>query len=201
LLRGAAHGWEISGTYLAESGQPVTPLSGVDSNFNGDSAGDRTVLNPAGAGLTGTTVNAVCNSGAGGATVIVTPKSCAAANTVGYVAVNPNARFVQAGVGALANVGRNTVSSPGLNIWNMSLLKTNKLTERASLQFRFETYNTFNHRNFSVGLPTNNGSLDQNTNTNPLNAGYIFVTSPNFLNKFSFDGGSRNLELGLKLIW
>ena len=201
FLRGAAHGWEISGTYLAESGQPVTPLSGVDSNFNGDSAGDRTIFNPAGVGLTGTTVNAVCNSGAGGATSIVTPKSCGAANTVGYVAVNPDARFVQAGVGAFANVGRNTVSSPGLNIWNMSLFKTNKLTERASLQFRFETYNTFNHRNFSVGLPTNNGSLDQNTNTNPLNAGYIFVTSPNFLNKFSFDGGSRNLELGLKLIW
>ena len=201
FLRGAAHGWELSGTYLAESGQPVTPLSGVDSNFNGDSAGDRTVFNPAGVGLTGTTVNAVCNSGAGGATSIVTPKNCPAANTVGYVAVNPNARFVQAGVGALANVGRNTVNSPGLNIWNMSLLKTNKLTERASLQFRFETYNTFNHRNFSVGLPTNNGTIDQNTNTNPLNAGYIFVTSSSFLNKFSFDGGSRNLELGLRLIW
>jgi hypothetical protein len=201
FLRGAAHGWELSGTYLAESGQPVTPLSGVDSNSNGDSAGDRTVFNPAGVGLTGTTVNAVCNGGAGGATSIVIPKNCPAANTVGYVAVNPNARFVQAGVGALANVGRNTVNSPGLNIWNMSLLKTNKLTERASLQFRFETYNTFNHRNFSVGLPTNNGSIDQNTNTNPLNAGYIFVTSPNFLNKFSFDGGSRTLELGLRLIW
>jgi hypothetical protein len=201
FLRGAAHGWELSGSYLAESGQPVTPLSGVDSNFNGDSAGDRTVFNPAGVGLTGTTVNAVCNNGAGGATSIMTPKSCPAANTVGYVAVNPNARFVQAGVGALANVGRNTVNSPGLNIWNMSLLKTNKLTERASLQFRFETYDTFNHRSFSVGLPTNNGALDQNTNTNPLNAGYIFVTSPNFLNKFSFDGGSRTLELGLRLIW
>ena len=201
FLRGVAHGWELSGSYLAESGQPVTPLSGVDSNFNGDTAGDRTVFNPAGVGLTGTTVNAVCNNGAGGATSIVTPKSCPAANTVGYVAVNPNARFVQAGVGALANVGRNTVNSPGLNIWNMSLLKTNKLTERASLQFRFETYDTFNHRSFSVGLPTNNGAIDQNTNTNPLNAGYIFVTSPNFLNKFSFDGGSRTLELGLRLIW
>ena len=201
FLRGAAHGWELSGTYLAESGQPVTPLSGVDSNFNGDTAGDRTIFNPAGVGLTGTTVNAVCNNGAGGATSIVTSKSCPAANTVGYVAVNPNARFVQAGVGARANVGRNTVNSPGLNIWNMSLLKTNKLTERASLQFRFETYDTFNHRSFSVGLPTNNGSIDQNTNTNPLNAGYIFVTSPNFLNKFSFDGGSRTLELGLRLIW
>jgi hypothetical protein len=203
LLKGAAHGWEISGTYLAQSGQPVTPLSGVDSNLNGDTAGDRTVLNPAGVGLTASVVNPVCNDGAGGATRIVTATSaaCPSANTVGYVAVNPTARFIQAGVGTIATAGRNTVSSPGLNIWNMSLLKTNKLTERATLQFRFETYDTFNHPNFSVGLPTNNGTLDSTTNTNPLNAGYIFVTSPTFLDKTAFNGGSRNIELGLKLTW
>jgi hypothetical protein len=203
ILRGAAHGWEISGTYLAQSGQPVTPLSGVDSNLNGDTAGDRTVLNPAGVGLTASVVDPVCNDGAGGATRIVTASSaaCAAANTVGYVAENPTARFIQAGVGTIATAGRNTVSSPGLNIWNMSLLKTNKLTERATLQFRFETYDTFNHPNFSVGLPTNNGALDGTTNTNPLNAGYIFVTSPTFLDKTAFNGGSRNIELGLKLTW
>jgi hypothetical protein len=203
LLKGVAHGWELSGTYLAQSGQPVTPLSGVDSNANGDTAGDRTILNPAGVGLTGSVVNPVCNDGAGGTTRIVTATStaCPSANTVGYVAVTPTARFIQAGVGAKADVGRNTVSSPGLNIWNMSLFKTNKLTERTSLQFRFETYDTFNHRNYSIGLPTNSGAVDAANNTNPLNAGYIFVTSPTFLNKFSFDGGSRSVELGIKLIW
>lgn len=203
VLRALAHGWEWSGTYLAQLGQPVTPLSGADSNVNGDTAGDRTILNPKGIGLTGSVVDPVCNDGAGGATRVISASSapCADANIVGYVAENPGARFIQAGRGAKANVGRNTVSTPGLNIWNMSLLKTSKLTERASLQFRFETYNTFNHRNFSIGLPTNNGALDQLTNTNPLNAGYIFVDSPTFLNKFVFNGGSRQLELGLKLSW
>ena len=98
-------------------------------------------------------------------------------------------------------MGRNTVSTPGLNIWNMSIFKTNHLTERASLQFRFQTYNTFNHRNPSIGLPSNNGANDSNNNANPFNAGYIFVTSPTFLNKFSFDGGSRTMELGLRLIF
>jgi hypothetical protein len=221
LLKGVAHGWEVSGTYLAQSGQPVTPLSGSDANDNGDAAGDRTIFNPAGVGLTGTTVNAVCNAGGGGATSIVGIDAktgnwqCGSendANIVGYVVapatagtnaglINANARFVQAQVGTVTTVGRNTVSSPGLNVWNMSLFKTTKLTERASLQLRLETYNTFNHRNFSIGLPSNNGALDQTTNTNPLNGGYIFVTSPTFLNKFSFDGGSRTLELGLKLTW
>ena len=203
FVRGLAHNWEWSGTYLVQSGQPVTPLSNVDANANGDGAGDRTIINPAGVGLTGTTAQEVCNDGAGGATRIITATSaaCASSNVVGYVAVNSNARFVQAGLGALANAGRNTVSTPGFNIWNMSLFKTMKFTERTSVQFRFQTFDTFNHQNYSLGLPTNNGTIDQNTNTNPLNTSYIFVTSPHFLNKFIFNGGSRTLELGLRLSW
>jgi hypothetical protein len=220
FVRALAHGWEWSGTYLAQSGQPITPLSDADANSNGDGAGDRTIFNPAGIGLTGTVVNAVCNAGAGGATTIVGLDAngnwdCGSKNDqniVGYVVapatvgtnagpINPNARFVQAQVGAKANVGRNTVSSPGLNIWNMSLFRTMKFAERASLQFRFQTFDTFNHQNYSIGLPTNNGAIDQNTNTNPLNTSYIFVDSPQFLNKFIFNGGSRTLELGLRFSW
>jgi hypothetical protein len=203
FVRGLAHNWEWSGSYLAQSGQPVTPLSNVDANANNDGAGDRTIINPAGVGLTATTVQQVCNDGTGGATRIVTSTSaaCASGNVVGYVAVNANARFVQAGLGALANAGRNTVNTPGLNIWNMSLFKTMKFTERASVQFRFQTFDTFNHQNYSIGLASNNGTLDANTNTNPLNTSYIFVTSSQFLNKFIFNGGSRTLELGLRFSW
>jgi len=203
FVRAVANGWEWSGTYLAQSGQPVTPLSGVDSNDNGDTAGDRTIFNPAGAGNTASIVNPLCNDGAGGATRIATATSptCADGNIVGYVAANPTARFIQAGVGTMPTTGRDTVSTPGLNIWNISIFKTNHLTERASIQFRFQTYDTFNHRNPSIGLATNNGTIDSNNNANPFNAGYIFVTSPTFLNKFSFDGGSRTMELGLRLVF
>jgi hypothetical protein len=215
FVRALAHGWQWSGTYLAQTGQPVTPISGVDSNFNHDAAGDRTILNPAGIGLTGSTVTPVCNFGPGGATSFgdcdpnhgddnnmggdPTPAS---AFTVGYLADDPAARFIQAGPGAKPNAGRDTVSTPGLNIWNMSLFKTTKVTERFSLQFRWETYNTFNHRNFSIGLPTNNGTIDQVTNPNPLSTGYIVVGTGNlFLNNHQFNGGSRTMQLGLRLIW
>jgi hypothetical protein len=206
FVKTLAHGWEWGGTYLAESGQPVTPLSGIDSNANGDSAGDRTIINPAGHGLTGSTVNFVCNAGPGGLTSIVSdPATCGAgddANIVGYVAADPTARFIQAGVGAKANAGRDTVSTPGLNIWNMSLIKNTRLTERFALQFRAETYDTFNHRNFSIGLPTNNGTIDQVNNPNPLSSAYIFVTSGNlFLNNHQFNGGGRTMQLGLRLQW
>lgn len=216
FVRVLAHGWEWGGSYLAESGQPVTPLSDTDSNANGDGAGDRTIINPNGIGNTGTIVDAVCNSGPGGATSIVAADPttgaffCNAGHTaaddahlVGYVAENPGARYVQAQFGAFANAGRNTFFSPGLNVWNMSIYKNTKLTERFSVQFRAETFNTFNHRNFSVGLPTNNGSLDQANNPNPFAASYVNVDagSSSFLNPHQFNGGSRTMELGLRLVW
>jgi hypothetical protein len=200
FLRGVANGWEWSGTYLAQSGQPITVLSGADSNFNGDTAGDRAVFNPNGQGLTGSGVVRVCNDGAGGATR-VGGATCPAANVVGYLASNSAARWVQAGPGALGNVGRNTVNTPGLNIWNMSIFKSTRLTERYLVEFRAETYNTFNHRNFSLGLPTNNGALDQNTNGNPQDLAYALVTNAQFLKNKSFNGGSRNMQLGLRFVW
>jgi hypothetical protein len=219
-LKALAHGWELSGSYIAESGQPVTPLSDNDANANGDGAGDRTIINPNGIGLTGTTVTPLCNNGlaGGGATYVdaacdpnhaddknvggdPTPGAGDAA-TVGYVADSSKARFVQAGFGAKANAGRNTVGTPGLNIWNASILKNTKITERFSLQFHADTYNTFNHPNFSIGLPTNNGALDQTTNPNPFSAAYVNVDSGSqFLNSRLFNGGSRSMQLGLKLIW
>jgi len=211
FVKALAHGWQWNGTYIFESGQPVTPLSGTDANDNGDVAGDRTIINPAGVGLTGSGVNAICNAGPGGATSIVgrdpnvtgNPWMCGSeddSNVVGYVALDPTGRFIQAEVGTVASGGRNTVNSPALNIWNMGLFKSTRLTERFTLQFRAETYDTFNHRNFTIGLPSNSGNLDATTNTNPLNAGYIFVTSTGaFLNSKIFNGGSRTMQLGLRL--
>jgi len=199
------HGWQVSGSYIAQNGQPVTALSGVDANDNGDAAGDRAILNSAGVGRTGTAVDFVCNDGSGGATRIVlqsaTTSTCADANIVGYVAEDTNARFVQAFVGAKSTVGRNTVPTPGLNMWNMSVLKNVRFTERLSMQFRAEAFDTFNHYNFSIGLPSNNGALDATTNPNPLSTSYPFVTSPNFLDSHIFSGGSRTMEFGLKVIF
>ena len=165
----------------------------------------------------GFTVSYVCNDGPGGATRLISQDSvlpdraipCGVGanfgtdmNIVGYAADDPSATFIQAGPGAKPNAGRNTVGTPGLNIWNMSLFKSTRLTERFSLQFRAETYNTFNHRNFSIGLPTNNGAIDQVTNPNPLSTAYIFVTSGNlFLNNSQFNGGSRTMQLGLRLVF
>jgi hypothetical protein len=41
ILRTLLGGWQWNGTYLAQSGQPVSILANADANANGDAAGDR----------------------------------------------------------------------------------------------------------------------------------------------------------------
>ena len=179
------NGWEWSGTYLFQSGQPVTIQSGVDSNGNLDSASDRAILNPNGVEGTGSLVNRVCRTAPGATTLTITPDSdasCAPNLTVGYVAdgpgglaagINPNAKYIQAGVGAQANLGRDTYRSPALNTWNMAIMRTAKLSERVSLQFRAEAYDVFNHPNFTIGAPN---VFPYAGPSDPANSGYAIST-------------------------
>ena len=195
FARDAASGWEWTGSYLFQSGQPVTIQSGVDSNGNLDAAGDRAILNPAGSQGVGSTVSRVCRNPNTGATSV--DNTCAAGSTVGYIANTPNARYVQAGAGAVPNLGRNTFNSPYFNVWNMSVLKNQKLTERFRVQLRVDAYDVFNHPNYTFG----NLSVFQVT-TNALSQNYANLnTGSGFLDKTLFDGGSRTIQLGLKLTY
>src|SRR6266853_2071718 len=60
FVRALANGFQIGSVLLVQTGQPVTLQSGLDSNGNGDSAGDRASLNPFGNTLTGSDVFALC---------------------------------------------------------------------------------------------------------------------------------------------
>jgi hypothetical protein len=200
FLKTVLHGWEWTGTYLVQSGQPVTVLSNNDANGNADAAGDPAIVNPNGTQLVGGAdqIANVC-VGAGGATFV---GDCPSTNVAGYVALNPNAKFVQAGLGAFSTAGRNSFRSPGVNVWNMGMYKDTKMGERFSIQFRATAQNIFNHRNFSLAQPTvfQTGTLIGTVN-NALSTTYANVTSPQFLDATQFTGGSRILELGLKLIF
>jgi hypothetical protein len=199
-----ANGWQWSGTYLAQTGQPVSILSGVDSNANGDSAGDRAIFNPFGAGNTGTGVNFVCASAGGATSIAPAAADCpgGSANVAGYVAQDPRARYVQAGMGAHSTLGRNSFGTPGTNIWNMSLLKHTKLTERFGLQFRIDAMNVFNHRNFSLAQPSVfQSGVILGTVNNAMSSTYANVTANQFLDAKQFSGGARQMQLGVKLTW
>ena len=57
--------------------------------------------------------------------------------------------FTQA-VGHFGNSGNGVLLGPGLELWDLSAIKNNKITERLSFQFRAEFFNAFNHTNFST---------------------------------------------------
>jgi len=81
----------------------------------------------------------------------------------------------------VGNAGRNTYQQPGLNNWDMGVMKSFRITERFNSQLRWETFNTWNHTQF--------GSA--NTNTQSPAFGAITGTRVT----------ARRMQLGLKLLW
>jgi hypothetical protein len=142
LARALLGGFSLSSTMTFETGKPFTPLSGVDANLNGDNAGDRTVINPNGVSGTASAVTPLITTAA---------SPLGAGQTVGYVAVNGNAQYIQAGPGAFATAGRNTVRLPGIANFDFAVFKNFRLGERTRFQFRADFYNVFNHAQYTAG--------------------------------------------------
>ena len=55
----------------------------------------------------------------------------------------------------LGNSPKDAFRGPGINNWDLSLMKNFKWSEgRRTIQFRFETYNSFNHTQFGGATGT-----------------------------------------------
>ena len=223
LLKALLNGYQIGSVFLAQSGQPVTLQSGLDTNGNGDSAGDRVVLNPAGVGLAGTDVFAVCEatpgttaSAAVGSTYIASTSFLNAATNgcannplatsgfgfdpaIGYAPVNSSARYVLAAFGTRTTVGRNSFRSPGFGVLNLSVFKNMYFGESRYLQLRADVFNVLNHPNYSLS----NGNVFSNAGVTTATSvpGYVQVSDPDFLSPKLFSGGIRTMTLGAKIIF
>ena len=73
---------------------------------------------------------------------------------------------------------RDSVYQPGLQDWNLALLKSFKVNERNSFQFRAEAYDFVNHPNLS------------GPNLNPTSSQFGMITSKT--------GLQRTLQLSLR---
>jgi hypothetical protein len=71
-----------------------------------------------------------------------------------------NTTLIQGGVPLFTygNMGRNVLRGPGINNWDISILKNFKLTESKSLQFQSNFFNAFNHAQF-YGPTSSGGSV------------------------------------------
>jgi len=93
--------------------------------------------------------------------------------------------FIPIPFGIPANIGRNAFYGPGLQNWDLSLAKTTALTERFKLQMRFESYNVFNHANF--------------TKPDNLISDPTFGMSTSQVGQNDSTTGARQVQFGLKL--
>ena len=144
LMKNVIGNWNISGTYTYQSPELATVQSGIDSNLNNDSAGDRAIINPAGAASVGTGVTAY--NALGQAVSMGDP------TTVAYVANNAQARYVVAGLGALANGGRNTFPLKPTDNIDLSVSKRFNITERIRFEIAGQFFNVLNHAQYTGGF-------------------------------------------------
>lgn len=147
VARHVLGGWETSGIFSAESGQPLNLTAGVDESKTGIGS-DRAQWNGTPGYLKG---------------------NCIGVTTACRQWLNPNA-FSLPSVGTFGNVGKGQFIGPGFWDWDMAGAKDIPITERVGLQFRAEFFNVFNHTNFSynaAGVTSGGTNSPSVTQANP----------------------------------
>jgi hypothetical protein len=161
-----AGGWSVNSIVTIQSGFPFTPQLSYNPSNNGDTR------NP---------VRPFANPDFSGPVILGKPSQW----------FNPNAFLAPpANSGFYGNLGRNTLTGPGLATWDFSAFKTTTLHERLALQFRAEIFNLLNRANFNTPNLITFTSSSSGTKTSGT-AGAITSTSTT----------SRQVQFGLKLIW
>jgi hypothetical protein len=128
-------GWEISGITTMQSGQSTSITQGTDPF----------AALPGGLGMNRP-----------GSTVQIRADQVGDPNGPKTAAEFFNTASFAAAVGHFGTSRPGAILGPGLQVWDMSLIKNVKFGERVGMQLRLETFNTFNHGNPS-GIDTNVG--------------------------------------------
>ncbi len=200
FLKNLVGNFQASPVWIFETGEWGDVQSAIDSNLNGDSAGDRAVFNPAGNPNVGSNVTALCKSTLPAGVTCSPSVSGARPFIVGYLANNPNAGYITAQQGALANAGRNTLKLPRINNVDLSLLKRFSFTERYTFVFGAQFLNFFNHPQYVAGLLNDIASFG-NTSDAARN-GFLNPKSTSFLNATAnFPSNARTIGLVAKFIF
>jgi hypothetical protein len=137
VARFLLNGWQATGVFQAQSGPPLTVVSGRDNSFTGV-GDDRAILTgeaqerPAGADKQ----RQFFNTGAFG--------------------VNP--------FGTFGTVGKGTLTGPALTTWNLGAFKSWGVREGMTFQFRAEFFNMLNSVNlYRPEMRVSNGSFGRIT--------------------------------------
>jgi hypothetical protein len=174
--------WQVSGVYTYETPQWGTPQSATDSNLNGDSAGDRVVINPRGAAGTSSDTTALLN---------------AKGATVGYLVNNPGAQFIRARAGVYANSGRNILPTRPIDNMDFNLTKSFSIRERMKFELRADFLNGLNHPQYTPGQVNNINATNRAGVTNYLTPGNALFGEFDQV----YGSNPRNIQLGAKIVF
>ena len=155
-------GWTANSVVTLQGGFPFTPQLSYNPSNTGDTKNPvRPFVNPA---FTGPVILGSPNQWFNPAAFLAPPNNS----------------------GFFGNLGRDTLTGPGLATWDLSFLKDTPIRERLRLQFRAEFFNVLNRANFN----TPNAITFTPAGVSPT-AGVITSTSTT----------SRQIQFGLKLLW
>jgi hypothetical protein len=162
IVNALASGWTINSVLTMQGGFPFTPQLSYNPANTGDSRNPvRPFVNPA---FTGPVILGNPNQWFNPAAFLAPPNAS----------------------GFYGNLGRDTLTGPGLATWDLSFHKDTRVRERLNLQLRAEIFNLLNRANFN----TPNAVVFTPTGVSPT-AGVITSTAT----------PSRQLQFGLKLLW
>ena len=163
FLREAVGGWQVNAITTFETGSPVTVFNGYTSSF--DYMGD--------------VPDQVCNANSSSGRSFTHYF-----NTDCYVDPPPDP--VTGIATHRGNERRNNLHNPGINNWDLALAKSFRLFgEGRELQFRAESFNTFNHAQWSTI-----NTFDDRPNNDSSQFGYITGARP-----------GRHMQVALKFVF
>jgi hypothetical protein len=162
FANGMVSGWSVNSIVTIQSGFPITPQLSYNPSNNGDTR------NP---------VRPFVNPDFHGSIILGKPEQWFTPNA--FLAPPANSGF-------WGDLGRDTLTGPGLGTWDFSTFKDTEIGERMKVEFRAELFNLLNRANFNtpnliVFTPTGVSGT----------AGAITSTSTT----------SRQVQFALKLLW
>jgi hypothetical protein len=188
-LAWSAKGWEMSGLFKANTGVPFTATFGTDGDPLGLNSSDPWDYPDR---LGGKGCGSLVNPGNPNHYIKTECFTVPTAPSPAFYSqyCNPSFSFPTC-INLRGNAGRNILTGPGLEDLDFSLVKKTHVADRFNVQFRAEAFNLLNRANFQVPpLVTGTDISDSAGAPNPT-AGVVTSTATT----------SRQIQLGLKLIW
>jgi hypothetical protein len=172
LVRGVFDNWQISAIYTAQSGAPLGVSYSTSPSVD----------------ITGSATDTGRVVIAGDTTLPKSQRNINEAFNVNAIAEPPVAQCTNANPAFLCwgNAGKDVFRGPGINDWDMSLFKNMPFSERWHAQLRLESYNTFNHTQFT----TVNTSATFNATGAQTNGTF---------GQYTAAANARNLQLALRI--